>query len=355
MQTANLSGYYNALRKGTTVSDIDTVGDHYDQFINELLAGQGIVDTDYAEGGSVSVSKPTISGYTTPNYAPRELGQFQGNLSAHTSSSLGEIKEFQSRLEPLMAEEMARLQFINKLDYEDAIEQAYLQNPEIQALYNQYDVDPFRASADGSVYLYDPFTFGEIRTLEVKDNDLKNVMKTLHSLVISAATSGFGAKLPLELGTLGTAVADAGMSAFKTAAMGGDSDDALMAGLQAGGSSFLQGVLNKAPEIKQTAASDTVSDTAVDVSADPTSIYGKTGDLTKDPERYLSNQQFQTQVAGFDPTLPDLNDYSQYNLTAPQVNLGGVNLSPDNSLANFGLSSPEHLDLYLQNNLQHMA
>ncbi len=159
-ETADLSAYYDALRQGTTVTDIDTVGQSYDQALNEILANQGIVDTDYAEGGGAGVSKPTVSAFTTPDYAPRELGKFQGNLSAHTSSSLGQIKEFQARLEPLMAPVMARLQTQGKLDYKDAVEQAYLQNPEIQALYNEYDVKPFRATEDGSIYLSYPFTFG---------------------------------------------------------------------------------------------------------------------------------------------------------------------------------------------------
>ena len=255
-QTADLSGYYNALRQGTTISDIDTVGQNYDQVLNEILANQGIVDTDYAEGGGVGVSKPTVSAFTAPDYAPRELGKFQGNLSAHTSSSLGQIKEFQARLEPLMAPVMARLQTQGKLDYKDAVEQAYLQNPEIQALYNEYDVKPFRATEDGSIYLYDPFTFGEIRTLEVKDNDLKKAIKAVTQIGVSILTGGAGA----TMGLTGAAAAatSAAVSGFTTAAYGGDKDAILNSVLMAGGTSLLKGAVDKVKQGVENVAEETL-------------------------------------------------------------------------------------------------
>lgn len=255
-ETADLSAYYDALRQGTTVSDIDTVGQNYDQVLNEILANQGFVDTDYAEGGGTGVSKPTVSAFTAPDYAPRELGEFQGNLSAHTSSSLGQIKEFQARLEPLMAPTMARLQTQGKLDYKDAVEQAYLQNPEIQALYNEYDVKPFRATEDGSIYLYDPFTFGEIRTLEVKDNDLKKAIKAVTQIGVSILTGGAGA----TMGLTGAAAAatSAAVSGFTTAAYGGDKDAILNAVLMAGGTSLLKGAVDKVKQGVENVAEETL-------------------------------------------------------------------------------------------------
>ncbi len=259
-QTADLSGYYNALRQGTTISDIDTVGQNYDQVLNEILANQGIVDTDYAEaqplGGGIGFSKPTVSSFTLPDYEPRELGEFQGNLSEHTSSSLGQIKEFQARLEPLMAPVMARLQTQGKLDYKDAVEQAYLQNPEIQALYNEYDVKPFRATEDGSIYLYDPFTFGEIRTLEVKDNDLKKAIKAVTQIGVSILTGGAGA----TMGLTGAAAAatSAAVSGFTTAAYGGDKDAILNSVLMAGGTSLLKGAVDKVKQGVENVAEETL-------------------------------------------------------------------------------------------------
>ena len=265
-QTADLTNYYDALREGTTVTDIDTVGQSYDQVLNETLAAQGIVDTDYAEGGGAGVSKPTVSAFTAPDYAPRELGEFQGNLSAHTSSSLGQIKEFQARLEPLMAPEMARLQTQEKLDYKDAVEQAYLQNPEIQALYNEYDVKPFRATEDGSIYLYDPFTFGEIRTLEVKDNDLKKAIKAVTQIGVSILTGGAGA----TMGLTGAAAAatSAAVSGFTTAAYGGDKDAILNSVLMAGGTSLLKGAVEKVREGVENVAEETLQTVSPELSVE---------------------------------------------------------------------------------------
>ena len=259
-ETADLSGYYNALRQGTKVSDIDTVGQTYDQALAETLANQGIVDTTYAEGGGAYGAgvgnKPTVSAFTAPDYEPRELGKFQGNLSAHTSSSLDQIKEFQARLEPLMAPEMARLQTQQKLDYKDAVEQAYIQNPEIQALYNEYDVKPFRATKDGSIYLYDPFTFGEIRTLEVKDRDLQNALKAVTQIGVSILTGGAGA----AMGLTGAAAAatSAAVSGFTTAAQGGDTDAILNSVLMAGGTTLLKGAVDKVKEGVENVAEETL-------------------------------------------------------------------------------------------------
>lgn len=273
-ETADLSGYYDALRQGTTVSDIDTVGQSYDQTLNELLANQGFIDTDYAEaqplGGGIGFSKPTVSAFTTPDYEPRELGEFQGNLSAHTSSSLGQIKEFQARLEPLMAPVMARLQTQGKLDYKDAVEQAYLQNPEIQALYNEYDVKPFRATKDGSIYLYDPFTFGEIRTLEVKDNDLKNAIQAVTQIGVSVLTGGaLGAtQAAAGVGLAGQAASQAALAGFTTAAYGGDQDAILNSVLMAGGTTLLKGAIDKVKQGVENVAEETLQTISPELSAE---------------------------------------------------------------------------------------
>ena len=341
-ETADLSAYYDALRQGTTVTDIDTVGQSYDQALNEILANQGIVDTDYAEGGGAGVSKPTVSAFTTPDYAPRELGKFQGNLSAHTSSSLDQIKEFQARLEPLMAPVMARLQTQEKLDYKDAVEQAYLQNPEIQALYNEYDVKPFRATDDGSIYLYDPFTFGEIRTLEVKDNDLKKAIKAVTQIGVSILTGGAGA----TMGLTGAAAAatSAAVSGFTTAAYGGDKDAILNSMLMAGGTSLLKGAVDKVKEGVENVAEETlqtispelkasipeivptnVSEAAV---ANPSSVI----DLAGDPSAFGN-----IDIAAFTPetVASTLTDSQHFTNTIKRIvdDVGGdaayKNLTPD--------------------------
>ena len=322
-ETADLSGYYDALRQGTKVSDIDTVGQTYDQALAETLANQGIVDTTFAEGGGAYGAgvgnKPTVSAFTAPDYEPRELGKFQGNLSAHTSSSLDQIKEFQARLEPLMAPEMARLQTQQKLDYKDAVEQAYLQNPEIQALYNEYDVKPFRATEDGSIYLYDPFTFGEIRTLEVKDRDLQNALKAVTQIGVSILTGGAGATMGLT--GVSAAATSAAVSGFTTAAQGGDSDAILNSVLMAGGTSLLKGAIDKvkqgvenvaeetlqavSPELKASIpeiVSTNVSEAAV---ANPSSVI----DLAGDPSAFAG-----LDIAGLTPEAAQTVSDIQYRV-----------------------------------------
>ena len=345
-ETADLSGYYDALRQGTKVSDIDTVGQTYDQALAETLANQGIVDTTYAEGGGAYGAdvgnKPTVSAFTAPDYAPRELGKFQGNLSAHTSSSLDQIKEFQARLEPLMAPEMARLQTQQKLDYKDAVEQAYIQNPEIQALYNEYDVKPFRATKDGSIYLYDPFTFGEIRTLEVKDRDLQNALKAVTQIGVSILTGGAGA----TMGLTGAAAAatSAAVSGFTTAAYGGDKDAILNSVLMAGGTSLLKGAVDKVKQGVENVAEETlqtispelkasipeivptnVSEAAV---ANPSSVI----DLAGDPSAFGN-----IDIAAFTPetVASTLTDSQHFTNTIRRIvdDVGGdaayQNLTPD--------------------------
>ena len=53
--------------------------------------------------------------------------------------------------------------------------QSYSSDPMLQALYHKYDVKPVRQTKDGSTYLYDPFSFSEIRTFESKDPSIKSI------------------------------------------------------------------------------------------------------------------------------------------------------------------------------------
>ena len=328
-QTADLSTYYDALRQGTTVSDVNTVGQSYNQALAEALADQGIVDTGYAEGGGVA-DKPTVSSFTTPDYAPRELGEFQGNLSAHTSSSLAQIKEFQSRLEPLMAPEIARLQAVEKLDYRDAVEQAYIQNPEIKALYNAYDVKPFRTTEDGSIYLYDPFTFGEIRTLEVKDKDLQKALKAVAQIGASVLTSGAGAALGLTGAS--AAATSAAVSGFTTAAQGGDKDAILNSVLMAGGTTLLKGAVDKVKQGVENVAEETLQAVSPELSVELPEIVSDnvvdtvTGTLTGADNLSASYDVLDRVIAdiGVD-RLNAMSNTDLYNYLSSAGDIAGIN------------------------------
>lgn len=262
----DLTSYIEKLRQGTTVSDVDTVGQDYQQVLNETLADQGFVNTDYAEGGGfydVADLKPTVNSVSVSDYKPRELGSFQGNLKGHTSSSLAQIKEFQNKLEPIMAPIMANLQVVNKLDYKDALEQAYSKNPEIQNLYKEYNVQPFRATEDGSVYLYDPFTFGELRTIEIPNRDLNKVLKAVTQIGVGFITGG--AVSGMALGTVANAAAQAAMAGASSTAFGGSKESILNAVLMAGGMSLLTSAAENVRRGVADVAQETLNKVAPDI------------------------------------------------------------------------------------------
>lgn len=119
----------------------------------------------------------TLSAHYGYNITPSEqtLGRFGGNLQSHTGSSKDRLAEFHSFVEPILSEQIPYLQAVEGLTYENALIEAYKRDPMLQSLYAKYDVSPIRQTEDGSTYLYDPFTFGEIRTLEVKDPDISDI------------------------------------------------------------------------------------------------------------------------------------------------------------------------------------
>jgi len=119
----------------------------------------------------------TLSAHYGYNITPSEqtLGRFGGNLQSHTGSSKDRLAEFHSFVEPILSEQIPYLQAVEGLTYENALIEAYKRDPMLQSLYAKYDVNPIRQTEDGSTYLYDPFTFGEIRTLEVKDPDISDI------------------------------------------------------------------------------------------------------------------------------------------------------------------------------------
>ena len=119
----------------------------------------------------------TLSAHYGYNITPSEqtLGRFGGSLQSHTGSSKDRLAEFHSFVEPILSEQIPYLQAVEGLTYENALIEAYKRDPMLQSLYAKYDVNPIRQTEDGSTYLYDPFTFGEIRTLEVKDPDISDI------------------------------------------------------------------------------------------------------------------------------------------------------------------------------------
>ena len=182
----------------------------------------------------------------------QELGSFGGNLTSHSLSSKADLQQFHSFVEPILREQVPYLQATQGLSYQDALMTAYQSDPMLQALYHKYDVKPVRQSKDGSTYLYDPFSFGEIRTFESIDTDPLETFvmaaaawalgTTIIGPAISGAVSGAGNAAASAAGlsasaatTVGTTAANMATQAAVAAIMGGDPlSAALIAGIPIG-------------------------------------------------------------------------------------------------------------------------
>lgn len=174
------------------------------------------------------------------------IADFGGNYTEHTNASQEQISEFQSLIQPVMKEQLAYLQATEGLSYQDALVEAYNRDPMVQALYAKYDVTPFRQTKDGSTYLYDPMTFGEIRTKEVKDTGLQDGLKALAVMAITAgagsALGGWLASSTSLSAPVANAVGAAVASGASTAAQGGDLGDIAKSAILAGAGGYGKGL-----------------------------------------------------------------------------------------------------------------
>ena len=166
-----------------------------------------------------------LGGYYGVDFSPvaQKLGRFGGNLKSHTGSSEAQLAELHSFLEPILQEQIPYLQLTRGMGYQDAIKTAFEEDPMIQALYGKYDVAPMRQTKDGSTYLYDPFTYGEMRTYESRDRDFQKAFKIVASIAAAYYLPGM---LSNALG-ISKAAATAAVAAGQTVVSGGDFDDVL--------------------------------------------------------------------------------------------------------------------------------
>jgi len=180
-----------------------------------------------------------------PSGSASDIKNFGGNYEEHTNASQEQISEFQSLIKPVLAETIPYLQATEGLDYQDALLEAYKRDPMIQSMYAKYGVQPVRQTKDGSTYLYDPMTFGEIRTKEVKDSSVKDALKVAAIVGLSlvgggalAGTAAFGG----GTSAAGSALAYGTTSAGITAATGGDTNDILKSFALGGVGGFAKGL-----------------------------------------------------------------------------------------------------------------
>jgi len=206
---------------------------------------------DLTSTGDIAAALSSYYGYDI-QAKNQELGSFGGNLTSHSSSSKADLQQFHSFVEPILREQVPYLQATQGLSYQDALMTAYQSDPMLQALYHKYDVKPVRQSGDGSTYLYDPFSFGEIRTFESIDTDPLETFvmaaaawalgTTIIGPAISGAVSGAGNAAASAAGlsasaatTVGTTAANMATQAAVAAVMGGDPlSAALVAGIPIG-------------------------------------------------------------------------------------------------------------------------
>ena len=173
-----------------------------------------------------------LSAYYGYDFVPssQELGEFGGRQPEVTGSP----EEFHSFIEPILKEQITYLQATQGLNYQDALVRAFETDPMLQGLYGKYGVPPVRQTDDGSTYVYDPFTYGELRTFESKDRDFQNALKIVAAVAISYFAPGYlantGIFKGLGLTALQTkALASAVVSGSLEAIKGGSFGDVLKA------------------------------------------------------------------------------------------------------------------------------
>jgi len=156
----------------------------------------------------------------------------------HTGSSASDMQQFLALTRPILEDQIPYIMATQNVDYAKAIELAYLQDPMLQSLHFKYDVDPYRQTDDGSTYLFDPFSAGEIRTLEVEDKILEPAFKALFLATVGYFTAGaLTGPMTSILGgnaAAGAAAAKAITSGSIAAIQGKDLEGVLTAALSAG-------------------------------------------------------------------------------------------------------------------------
>jgi len=259
LQPANISSYYDALRAGEDTSQFDDI-------LQSSLSDQGYITSgaDMAEAGAYAPVEDLFivpGGIDKSNVGEfafdKTLEDFKGYDFDYGNISNENLKKFQEELMPVMAPEVAQAQLEGQ-SYQNALIQAYERSPEVQKIYAKYDISPQRISRNNaSEYVYDPFTFGEIQTVDRSagfGDYLKAGTMAGLGLLTGGAISGLG------LGALPTAAAQAGMSGALAAGFGGDPvDAALKAGL---GSLITTGISPAKEAVKETTTTIAPTDVA---------------------------------------------------------------------------------------------
>lgn len=227
--------YKDVLASGATTDDPDEVSAYYDLGLRESektsgldpfadtfgseAAGMGGVSA--AAGAGMNIPATALSNVvsaedyaaSTTDYTPelsQNQGDFTGKLNRFTATAQEDLGDFQNEIRTLLLDKVPQIQATTGANYEQALYTAYTQDPEVQQLLGQYGVNPLFADGTGQ-YLYDPFSFGELRTYEINESDFATGVRTLAEIgkavmaaqvmggLTSAALSATG--LPTGAGT----------------------------------------------------------------------------------------------------------------------------------------------------------
>lgn len=250
---ANISAYYDALRAGEDPSKFADI-------LQKSLADQDYVSTGMEMAEAGAYASPVEDMYVVPGGLTTEglgeftfdktLEDFKGYDFDYGDISNENLKKFQEELMPVMAPAVAQAQLEGQ-SYQNALIQAYDRSPEVQEIYAKYDISPQRVSRKyGSEYVYDPFTFSEIQTVD-RSPGLSDYVK---AGALAIGTTALGGALIAPGASPMTAATTRGLvSAGTTAATGGDPKDILRAGVLGGVSGYAEG-LGNAAKAAETAA-----------------------------------------------------------------------------------------------------
>jgi hypothetical protein len=97
-------------------------------------------------GGYYGIDFSPIAQNLNAQYGNR----FGGNLESHTGSSITQLNEFHSFIEPILQDQIPFLMMTRGMNYQDALQATFTEDPMIQALYGKYDVSPIRQTKVGS-------------------------------------------------------------------------------------------------------------------------------------------------------------------------------------------------------------
>ena len=234
-----LSDYFDVLKSAS--SDYSTYTGHDARRESERLFQEDLITT---------LSKSDASNLLRPlsyDLSDVDIGEFtfdktledfrgpEGNW-LYGDISNENLKAFQEELLPVMAKAVAKEQLDTHgkgerigdyvgIPWSEALTGAIANNPEVQQIYQKYGVSPTRTDKEGSQYLYDPFSFQEIRTLDLS-SDWRDTARGIALTLAGGAllgplagsiTSGLGVT-----GAAGTALSGALSGAGTAAITGGD-------------------------------------------------------------------------------------------------------------------------------------